>query len=209
VAHEINNPLTAIIANIQMLQRKLPGDSDIQEMIELITLASNRAAQVVRNLLDFTRKERYEFTPTDINETLYKTISLIQHELVARSIDLSFTPADNLPDILASSDHLQGVWLNMLINAIDSFENQPGEIHVSTALHENEIHVKIADKGKGIPIDQIPRVFEPFYTTKAPGKGTGLGLSVCHRIIVQHGGHILVDSQMGIGTVFTIVFPIK
>jgi two-component system, NtrC family, sensor kinase len=209
VAHEINNPLTAIIANIQMMQRILPDDPELQEMAELITKASNRAAQVVRNLLDFTRKEQYEFRPTNINETLDKTISLLQHEFLTRSIDFSFTPDENLPEIPASFDHLQGVWLNFLINAIDSLENHPGEIRVSTGVCENEIHVKIIDKGTGIPQDQISRIFEPFYTTKAPGKGTGLGLPICHRIIGQHGGRILVDSHLGSGTIFTIIFPIK
>ncbi len=208
VAHEINNPLTAIIANAQMLKRKLSGDQELYEMVDLIARAGDRATQVVKNLLNFARKETYEFAPTDLNETIRKSIALVQHELIARSINLTFEPDETIPLIPASQDHLQGVWLNMLLNAIDAMDNYHGEIHVSTKLHGNEIRVRIADNGKGIPPERIPRIFEPFYTTKEPGKGTGLGLSVCHRIVKQHGGHILVDSQVGTGTEFTIVLPV-
>lgn len=208
VAHEINNPLTAIIANAQMLKRKLSDNDELYEMVDLIARAGDRATQVVRNLLDFARKETYEFAPTNLNETIRKSIALIQHELVARSIDLTFEPDETIPPIPASQDHLQGVWLNMLLNAIDAMDNNHGEIRVSTQLLGKEIRVKIVDNGKGIPPERISRIFEPFYTTKEPGKGTGLGLSVCHRIVKQHGGHILVDSQVGIGTEFTVVLPI-
>jgi two-component system NtrC family sensor kinase len=208
VAHEINNPLTAIIANAQMLKRKLSDNDELYEMVDLIARAGDRATQVVRNLLDFARKETYEFAPTNLNETIRKSIALIQHELVARSIDLTFEPDEAIPLIPASQDHLQGVWLNMLLNAMDAMENNHGEIRISTQLLGKEIRVKIVDNGKGIPPERISRIFEPFYTTKEPGKGTGLGLSVCHRIVKQHGGHILVDSQVGIGTEFTVVLPI-
>jgi two-component system, NtrC family, sensor kinase len=210
VAHEINNPLTAIIANAQLLQhRQSLDDEETQDMLDLIIRAGDRAAQVVRNLLDFARKEQYEFTPTDLNETIQRALDLAQHELVARSIRLTFTPAKDLPLILASRDHLQGVWLNLLLNAVDAIDDQQGEIRVSTYRQGNEIRVSMADNGQGIPPGRIPRIFEPFYTTKEPGRGTGLGLSVCHRIVKQHGGHMLVDSKIGMGTEFTVVLPLS
>jgi len=210
VAHEINNPLTAIIANAQILQRKLSlDDEEMQDMVDLIIRAGDRAAQVVRNLLDFARKEQYEFAPTDLNETIRRALALAQHELVARSIRLTFEPAENLPPILASHDHLQGVWLNLLLNAVDAIDDQQGEVRVTTYRHGNEVRVTVADNGHGIPPGRISRIFEPFYTTKEPGRGTGLGLSVCHRIVKQHGGHMLVDSQLGMGTEFTVVLPLS
>jgi two-component system, NtrC family, sensor kinase len=210
VAHEINNPLTAIIANAQLLQhRPSLDDEETQDMLDLIIRAGDRAAQVVRNLLDFARKEQYEFTPIDLNETIQRALDLAQHELVARSIRLTFTPARDLPLILASRDHLQGVWLNLLLNAVDAIDDQQGEIRVSTYRQGNEIRVSVADNGQGIPPGRIPRIFEPFYTTKEPGRGTGLGLSVCHRIVKQHGGHMLVDSKIGMGTEFTVVLPLS
>ena len=209
VAHEINNPLTAIIANAQLLQRMIPDDEEMLEMLDLIATAGDRASQVVRNLLDFSRKEHYDFASTNINDTISKTIALVQHELLSRSIELTFDPQENLPPVLASYDHLQGVWLNLLLNAVDAIDNDVGRISVVTKNYGNEIRVSIADTGKGIPQEQLSRIFEPFYTTKDPGHGTGLGLSVCHRTIKQHGGHILVDSQIGSGTEFTVILPVS
>jgi two-component system, NtrC family, sensor kinase len=209
VAHEINNPLTAVIANAQILQRSLPPGSDAAESVELILLAGSRAAQVVRNLLDFARKEQYKLERTDINDTIRKALGLLQHEFLSRAVKLQFDPGEDLPPLLASADHLQGVWLNLMMNAMDSFDGQPGEIHLSTHRHGGEVQVIVADTGKGIPADHLSRIFEPFFTTKAPGRGTGLGLSVCHRIVKQHGGHIVVDSQAGQGTKFTVSLPIS
>ncbi len=208
VAHEINNPLTAIIANAQILHRELPANSDMQESVDLIARAGARATQVVRNLLDFARKEDYHLAITNINETLQKALALVQHELMARSVRLSFDPDPSLPPILASQDHLQSVWLNLLINAVDSLDKPRGEICITTRQVNQEVQISISDNGKGIPAERLPRIFEPFYTTKAPGRGTGLGLSVSNRIIKQHGGHILVESQLGSGTTFTVALPI-
>jgi two-component system NtrC family sensor kinase len=208
VAHEINNPLTAVIANAQLMQRSMPPDSELQESVELILIAGSRAAQVVRNLLDFARKEQYRFDRTDINETIRKTLELVQHEVISRSIDLKFDPDPNLPRVLASGDHLQGVWLNLILNSFDALNGMPGEIWVSTRAQEGEVHVVFEDTGKGIPAEVLPRIFEPFFTTKLPGQGTGLGLSVCHQIIKQHNGQILAESTLGRGTRFTITLPI-
>ena len=209
VAHEINNPLTAIIANAQLLKRMIPEDEDILEMLDLISTAGNRASQVVRNLLDFARKEHYYFAPTDINDTISKALALVQHELLSRSIELIFEPEADLPLVLASYDHLQGVWLNLLLNAVDAIDDNAGTIKVVTKSHGSEIRVIVIDTGKGMPQEQVSRIFEPFFTTKEPGRGTGLGLSVCHRTIKQHGGHMLVNSQVGSGTEFTVVLPIS
>lgn len=209
LAHEINNPLTAIIANAQLLQRELPPDDDKQELVDLIHRAGGRATQVVRNLLDLARKEQYDFAPVDVNETLDRALKLLQHEILARSVNLVVEPAPDLPRVLASQDHLQGVWINLLSNAIDALDNGHNELRVNTRQHGNEVRVMIADTGKGIPPEKLTRIFEPFYTTKAPGRGTGLGLSVCHRVIKQHGGRILVDSQLGVGTQFTVILPVS
>ncbi len=208
LAHEINNPLTAIIANTQLLQREIEPEDDKRELVDLIGKAGYRAAQVVRNLLDLARKEQYVFEPTDINETLRNALSLLHHEFMTRSITLIFEPSEGLPSITGSPDHLQGVWLNLLTNAMDALENNAHEIRVTSSFHGNEIRIVVSDNGKGIPPERLNRIFEPFYTTKAPGRGTGLGLSLCHRVIKQHGGHILVDSQIDVGTKFTVILPV-
>lgn len=227
VAHEINNPLTAIIANAQILQRELRPEDDLQESVDLIARAGARATQVVRSLLDIARKDEMHMARTDVNETLLRALALVQHELLARSITLQFEPTPNLPPIWASQDQLQGVWLNLLLNAVDAMavensadaengsgDNRAGEIRptvlrVSTRLEDGEILAVVEDSGKGIAPDRLQRIFEPFYTTKAPGRGTGLGLSVSERIVKQHGGRIQVESRVDAGSRFTVYLPVK
>lgn len=209
VAHEINNPLTAIIANAQILHRELPPGDERLESVDLISMAGARAAQVVRNLLDFARKEQVQRILTDINDTLRASLALVQHELVSRAIVLQFNPGEQLPAILAAPDSLQGVWLNLLLNAVESIDRAPGLIRVSSQRVGEEVQVVIGDNGRGIPPERLERIFEPFFTTKAPGRGTGLGLSVCNRVIEQHDGRIVVESQVGQGTEFKVILPIS
>jgi two-component system NtrC family sensor kinase len=207
VAHEINNPLAAILANTQLLQRELSPEDARQESVDLIARAGDRAVRVVRNLLDFARQDQYELAPTDVNDTLRSAVALVEHQLRVNSVTLTADLAPDLPLIQASRDHLQGVWINLLLNARDALAGRKGEITVTTSRQGNEIQVAVADTGQGIPPERLTRIFEPFYTTKDPGHGTGLGLSLCHRVVKQHGGHIRVDSRVGHGTVFTVILP--
>jgi two-component system NtrC family sensor kinase len=208
VAHEINNPLAAIIANAQILLRETsPDDKDIRESLELIELAGSRASQVVKNLLGFARKEDYDFVRLDINETIYNAISLVQHEINSRQLKINLNLKEDLPPAVASKDHIQGVWINLLMNAIDAIDLSPGEITISTDYRNKEFKIVIEDNGKGIPPDKLARIFEPFYTTKSAGKGTGLGLSVCNRIIKKHAGEISAESVLGQGAKFVVTLP--
>jgi two-component system NtrC family sensor kinase len=208
VAHEINNPLTAIIANAQILRREIPADNvDQLDSVNLIELAGTRASQVVRNLLGIARKEKYELEPTDLNETLQNALTLVQHELVGRPIHIKLDLAEHLPQVLASQDQLQGVWINLILNAIDALDKDTGEISVTSRCIGSQLEVSIMDNGKGIPADYLARVFEPFFTTKAAGRGTGLGLSLCMRVVRQHSGNIQVESQVDKWTRFTVLLP--
>lgn len=209
VAHEINNPLTTILANAQLLQRSIPpNNADLHEMLELIIQGSDRASQAVSELLDFARREHYERAPLDLNQTIQRTVTFLRHELGSRSITLEFEPAQTLPAVVASQDHLQGVWLNLLINAIDAIHPGPGQIRITTRQVDDYVQIVISDNGRGVRPEHIPRIFEPFYTTKETGHGTGLGLSVCHQIVSQHGGQIFVNSQPGEGATFTVNLPL-
>jgi two-component system NtrC family sensor kinase len=208
VAHEINNPLAAIIANAQILLRETsPDDKDIRESLELIELAGSRASQVVKNLLGFARKEDYDFVRLDINETIQNAISLVQHEINSRQLKINLNLKDDLPPAVASKDHIQGVWINLLMNAIDAIDLSPGQITISTDYQNKEFKIVIEDNGKGIPPDKLARIFEPFYKTKSAGKGTGLGLSVCNRIIKKHSGEISAESVLGQGSKFVVTLP--
>jgi two-component system NtrC family sensor kinase len=207
IAHEINNPLTVVLANAQLLERSLPKESDDAEAVDLIFRAGTRALQVVRNLLNFARKEQSEIKPTDINQSIQSALDMLKHEFMQRSVEYSFEPSEKLPLIMASQENLSGVWVNILINAMDATIGRPGKVRIVTQQTGNEIRIIINDNGHGIEPDRLKRIFDPFYTTKDVGKGTGLGLSICHRVIKQHGGNILVDSQLEVGTTFTIILP--
>jgi signal transduction histidine kinase len=208
VAHEINNPLTAIIANVQLLRRDInPAEIDLLDSVKLIETASTRAQQVIRNLLGIARKERYQFDAVDLNETLQNALSLVQHELVGRPIQVQLNFADDLPPLRGSQDQLQGVWINLFLNALDAIDKNNGHISVSSCFTGSEFQVIVQDNGKGVRPEHLERVFEPFFTTKSSGRGTGLGLSVCLRVIRQHGGNIQVESEPGSWTRFTVRLP--
>ena len=208
VAHEINNPLTAIVANAQLLRRDInPEEKDLMESARLIEMAGVRASQVVRNLLGIARKEKYEFEPIDLNETLKNALSLVQHELVGRPIRVNFNAQEGMPMVVASQDQLQGVWINLFLNAIDAIDKPGGEISISSHFDGREFQITVMDNGKGIAQDHLARIFEPFFTTKSPGRGTGLGLSVCQRVIKHHGGTIEVESLQGKWTRFSVRLP--
>lgn len=209
VAHEINNPLAAIIANAQLMLREVPEENkDLRDSLKLIEVAGSRASQVVKNLLGFARKEQYDFERIDLNETIHNALSLVQHEINSRSINIILDLNTHLPFATASKDHLQGVWVNLIMNAIDAFDKKPGEIFISTKFNDDKFLINVIDNGKGISPEKLTRIFEPFFTTKSAGRGTGLGLSVCHRIIKKHGGLISVESELDKGTKFSISLPV-
>jgi len=110
---------------------------------------------------------------------------------------------------MGSENHLQGVWINLIQNALDAFEGSGGTIVIQTRRQTKSVAVKISDNGKGIEPEYLSRIFEPFYTTKQIGSGTGLGLSLCHQIVKQHGGTISVESQLGMGTEFEVNLPLE
>ncbi len=212
VAHEINNPLTAINANAQMLQMVIPPDAEDYESVELIARAGERAAQVVRGLLDFARQTQYSFQSADINTSIRQALDLVSYQLTAAGIKIITDLKPDLPHIDASLEHLQSVWLNLLINARDamngSSRKQVIAIETKHDQDSGEILVSVRDTGRGMNATQINHIFEPFYTTKEPGEGTGLGLATCHRIVEQHGGHIEVASTPGKGSTFLVHLPI-
>ncbi len=209
VAHEINNPLAAVIANAQLMRRELdPNNADALETLHLIETAGVRAAQVVSNLLGIARKEtQYEYEGFSLNENIRGALSLVHHEIVNRSIDVQLSLDDTIPEIIASRNYLQGVWINMIVNAMDAIDVPGGVIKIGTRYADETFIISIEDNGRGIPEEHLSRIFEPFYTTKMAGRGTGLGLSVCLRVIKEHQGNLKVDSKSEHGTRFTITLP--
>lgn len=213
VAHEINNPLTAINANAQMLKMVMPVEDENFESVDLIVRAGERAAKVVRGLLDFARQEQYSFTTGEIGESIQEALDLVNYQLQSANVNVTkeFEPA--MPLIVASWEHLKSVWLNLLLNARDALLHTNGERRLEVMARANKdgqtVQVVMHDNGKGMTSAETLHIFEPFYTTKGPGQGTGLGLATCHRIIEQHGGEISVASKVGEGTTFLITLPVQ
>jgi two-component system NtrC family sensor kinase len=213
VAHEINNPLTAINANAQMLKMVMPVEDENYESVDLIVRAGERAAKVVRGLLDFARQEQYSFTYGDLNESVREALDLVNYQLQSAKIAITRDLDENLPPVVASWEHLKSVWLNLLLNARDALlhNNEQRQLELATRVNKESqsVQVVLHDNGKGMSEAESVHIFEPFYTTKGPGQGTGLGLATCHRIVEQHGGEITVASKVNEGTTFLITLPIQ
>jgi two-component system NtrC family sensor kinase len=212
VAHEINNPLTVVNANAQMLQMIMPPEDENYEAVELISKAGIRATKVVRGLLDFARQEHYSFAPGDIDASVDAALDLVSYQLQSAGIEVSRRQNDPLPPVVASWEHMKSVWINLILNARDALQgnsdNRRIEIVTRIGQTSDQIQVLFHDNGKGMSTAESVHIFEPFYTTKEPGKGTGLGLATCHRIIEQHGGEINVVSLPNEGTTFIVRLPI-
>jgi two-component system NtrC family sensor kinase len=210
IAHEINNPMTVISANAQILREEIALTHPYYGSVELIDRASERASRIVRNLLDFSRAEQFEFVQTDLNRSVQDAVLLVEPQARRSNIEITMDLAPDLPLIWASPDHLHVVWLNLLLNARDAIQETEhgGWIRVTSYRHNDHVVVQISDNGSGIPTDELNQIYDPFFTTKPPGKGTGLGLFTCYRTVHRHGGEISVDSQLGIGTTFDVTLPV-
>lgn len=213
VAHEINNPLTTILGLSSLLLSELPEDSSSKKDIKQIEEAAARCRNVVQNLLKFAHQERIAFSLTDINQVVENTLCLTANHLKLNNINLVKELSEGLPEIYASPQHLQQVFINIVHNACDAMEEKCGTLTIKTVSDgknpiEN-IFVIFSDTGYGIPKHLIEKIFDPFISTKQVGKGTGLGLSVSMGIIQRHNGSIEVESEEGKGAVFKVVLPIK
>jgi two-component system NtrC family sensor kinase len=209
VAHEINNPLSAIIANAQLLLRDLrEADEDTIEALKLIETAGVRASKIVANLLKSARKEkREEFEEISLNETIRDAVAMANFEIRNRSVMLNLALQEDMPLILAHQNQLKGVWINLIMNALGAIENERGAISISTRHEKNQYHIVFSDNGKGIAPEHQGHIFEPFFTTKDAHHGTGLGLSVSQQVIKEHHGTIEFESSPGKETRFIIILP--
>ena len=203
VAHEINNPLGNISLYTQMLLKKT-GDENTKEKLTLINDETNRAAQIVKGLLDFARQSELKLTHIDINKEIEKVLSIMAPQLKEIKVITEFDP---VPHILADSSQIQQVIMNLLKNSIQSITKK-GVIMIKTATKNDYVEIDISDNGCGIPEEDLNKIFDPFFTTKEMGKGTGLGLSISYGIIKRHNGSIEVKSDIGKGTIFTIKLPV-
>lgn len=209
VAHELNNPLTGVIAHAQLLVAAPGLDPDAQHIAGVIQGEARRAARIVGNLLTFARQNRPQRVVTDLAAVIRDTVALRRYPQRVLGIECEVDVPASLPATWADDGQLQQVVLNLLVNAEHALDahDGPRRITVRAAAEGDAIAIRVGDSGPGIPRDVLPRIFHPFFTTKPVGKGTGLGLSLVDGIVREHGGRITVDSAPGLGTMFHIVLP--
>ncbi len=214
VAHQINNPLTTIVVDAELMLQDEPTDSHNYASLEAIERAGKRAAGVARRLLSIARSDDSEPSTEsiDVIDTLTGVLALTKTHIEHNEIEFVLQlPSEPVPPVRSMRGQLEDVWLNLLLNARDALIGQAGARIGLEAIYlaaQQEIKVVIWDNGPGIPADRLEGIFEPFYTTKPPGEGTGLGLHICRQVVQRVGGRIEVDSKIGAGTRFTVYLPV-
>lgn len=212
IAHELNNPLTTISGFSELILEELPPDSTQRADLELILREARRARDVVRRLLDFARQSESVRTPANVNELIEETLALMKHLLHTSGIEVVRDFAAQLPQVSLDRNQIKQVFLNLFHNALHAMPTG-GKLLIRTQRRRRDgrswVSIAIRDTGMGIAPEHLPRVFEPFFTTRAHEGGTGLGLSVSYGIVVDHGGDIEVESEVGKGSCFTVWLPVE
>jgi two-component system NtrC family sensor kinase len=210
VAHEVNNPLTAILGFADLLTQDAAVPASARSGLQIIIDEAQRTKQIIQNLLSFARQAPPQHEPLQINDLLRRTILLRAYDFANSGLEVKENLHEPFPEIIGDPHQLQQVFLNILNNSYDAIREsgEPGTIEIETAVRDNVAEIMFADTGTGISEPQ--RIFDPFYTTKELGKGTGLGLSICYGIVREHGGEIVAaNRQGGRGAVFTVKIPLQ
>jgi two-component system NtrC family sensor kinase len=210
IAHELNNPLNniSITAESLLLEYPHPDEPEVHEMILEIIQQADRASQVVKNLLEFSRTERPFLTQLSVKEVVQGTVKLVKNQIMVKGIRLETEIPDDLPAIRGKRQDLQQAFLNIILNSIQAME-KGGLVSIRAGRAQGGyVRVAIEDTGAGIKPGDLEHIFDPFYTTKAVGEGTGLGLSLSYGIIKTHGGYIEVKSEVGKRTIFFVHLPV-
>ena len=220
VMHEINNPLATIAACAESLMLRLDDMTEAgitvpfeaRDYLKIVDSEVHRCKRIIDGLLDFSRPKTMSREQVDLNATIEKTLFLLKHHARFKKLTVN-TELDTTigPAISGNAEQLVQVFMALLINAMDSM-GERGTITIRTYRTRTPVDAVIAeviDRGHGMTRSEVSKIFEPFYTTKAPGRGTGLGLSICYGIIAEHGGRIEVDSAPGKGSTFRILLPVN
>ncbi len=210
VAHELNNPLSAIQAFAQFLTSRKDLDETTRSDVEIIYKEAQRATRITSNLLSFSRKHTPEKGFISVNEIVEKSLELHAYRMKVNNIIVEMELAPDLPNTMADFYQMQQVFANIVTNAEQAMTEAKGEgkLLIKTRKAGDTIETTLADNGPGISEDDLPRVFDPFFTTKDVGKGTGLGLGICYGIVQEHGGRLYARSKLGEGTTFVVELPI-
>jgi signal transduction histidine kinase len=208
VAHELNNPLAAVMGFSELL-KDAPVDEKHRRHLDLIFKSAMRCKKIVQSLLSFARRHQPERKPVSVNHLIEEVLEIVAYQLRTSNVEVVTKFASDLPMVLADGHQIQQVILNLVNNARQAIEahQDSGRVTIFTEFKEPVVRIIIKDSGPGISPENLKRIFDPFFTTKEVGKGTGLGLSLCYGLIKEHGGSINVESRLGDGAAFIIELP--
>ncbi len=212
IAHELNNPLNNISLNVEALIEDLESlqPEEARRLLEQIDTQVERASSTVRQLLDFTRKDRPAATSVGIPWLVESTLKLVSSELALGDVAVTLDLDESLPSVLGNPRALQQVLLNLFVNAFQAMPDG-GRLTVRARAGEDDgfVCLEVSDTGTGIPAEVLSKIFDPFFTTKEAGEGTGLGLAVSYSIVEKHNGRLTVASEVGRGTTFAMNLPVE
>jgi len=206
LTHEISNPLAGL-KNCLIRIKKNPSKVQTNSYFPLMMNAIEKIEKVVVGLLDFSRKDVFQFKPFLLHKTIDRALSLVEYKFERSNIRVERNYDRRLNTCFGDPQRIEQVIINVVINSVDAMPGG-GNLWISTALDGPNVRLEIGDSGEGIAPENLDKIFDPFFTTKEPGKGTGLGLSVSYNIVREHGGDISVKSEKGQGTKFAITFPL-
>jgi two-component system NtrC family sensor kinase len=209
VAHEINNPLGGILSLTALTLEDMKEDDPNRENLDEVVKQTQRCRDIVKGLLEFSRRSEANTEPADLNKILQETLSLIEKQAQFFNISVVRNWNPRLPAVMADKSQLQQVFMNILMNAVQSMQEK-GVITITTRHNAaaSSVELLISDTGCGIPPEEVNQIFDPFFTSKASGQGTGLGLSIAYGIVTSHRGSISVASEVGKGSTFTVRLPV-
>jgi two-component system sensor kinase FixL len=211
LAHELNQPLTAILSNAHAGERYLaqgaPPLDEIREILQDVVGDARRAGEVIQRLRSLLRKDEARFLPLDVNQVIREMATLVHTDAILRNVVIELELAPDLPTVRGDRVQLQQVLLNLVLNGMEAVgqDGAAKRIAIRTERAGGEMCVKVRDEGPGIPADQLSRVFETFYTTKA--KGMGMGLPISRSIVEAHGGRIWAENNPDRGATFSFTLP--
>jgi len=212
IAHELNNPLSGVLGQSEIMLEKLPLTDPYRQTFEKIARAADRCRKITKGLLDFSRQKDFHFELEDIVAVIDETVEMRMPDIAASKIIVIKNYGKGMPKIIVSAPHIQQVFLNIITNSIQSMR-QGGTLTISAryeaSLPISEFSISFTDTGQGISKENLSKIFTPFFTTRDPGKGTGLGLAISYGIIQRHNGKILVSSEgENKGATFTVKLPV-
>ena len=210
IAHELNNPINNIYLTAESILEDYNtlSESETRELVSDVLSQAERAGDIIKNLLDFSRNEMPSFTDLDIKEVIQKALKLVKNQTMLSGIVVETAISQDIPCVRGNFRNLEQVFLNLFINAIQAMPGGGSIVVNASRTPDRYIKITVQDTGVGIKPEDLEHIFEPFYTTKAVGRGTGLGLAVTYALVKKHGGYVEVQSQVHGGTIFSVYLPI-